>query len=50
MVAYLNSNNIPTELWMEYNRQHLDVIQDINVPKKLLNFDFTFNLTTVRLK
>lgn len=44
MVAYLNSNNISAELWLECNRKHLNVIQDINVPKRLLNFDFTFNL------
>lgn len=44
MVAYLNSNSITTELWLEFNRKHMNIIQDISVPKRLLNFDFTFNI------
>lgn len=43
LVAHLNSNGIPTELWLAYNHKHMEVIQDINVPKRLLKFDFTFN-------
>ncbi len=43
IVAHLNKFQISTELWVENHPKHLNVIQQMNVPKQFISSDIVFN-------
>ncbi|MBW4665953.1 MAG: glycosyltransferase [Cyanomargarita calcarea GSE-NOS-MK-12-04C] len=43
VVDYLNQSGIATELWVENHSKHSTVIQQLNVPKRLVASDLVFN-------
>lgn len=43
IVAYLNKHGINTELWVEDNAKHSEVIQQFTVPKQLIASDLVLN-------
>jgi N,N'-diacetylbacillosaminyl-diphospho-undecaprenol alpha-1,3-N-acetylgalactosaminyltransferase len=43
IVSKLNECQFDTELWMEKREEHLDTINSIEVPKRFIDSDLTFN-------